>query len=143
MNDNQGLALVAPRITPALDPRFRPAVLTNRAFRQRAQAVRAKTVRLALEQADGSVSRLEIPILPDSHAEAAGNFICVEREVKFLLWSRGGYRIYVDGPAEIASRLKAHFADSLTGKFDSQIVGERMYDHPIDVAHTSQLPALP
>ena len=141
MNDNQGLSLVAPRVTPVLDPRFRPAVLAARAFRQQAQAAGSETVRLALEQSDGSVSHLTIPILPGSHPRSTGNFISVERVVKFLLWSRGGYRIYLDGPAEIAARLKAHFAENPTGKFDSQIVGERMYDHAIEVVHTRELPA--
>ena len=141
MNDNQGLDLVAPRITPVLDPRFRPAVLASRVYRQRAQVVAAETVRLALEQADGSVSRLEIPILPASHTNSSGNFVYLERAVKFLLWSRGGYRIYMDGPSELASRLEEHYSKSQTGKFDSHMVGERMHDHPIEVVHTNQLPA--
>jgi predicted NBD/HSP70 family sugar kinase len=141
MNDNQGLGLVSPRITPVLDPRFRPAVLANHAFRQRAKSVGEETIHLAMEQADGSVCRLVIPILPGSHAEYPANFIYIERVVKFLLWTRGGYRIYVNGPSDLASRLRAHFAESPTGKFDSQIVGERMYDHPIEVVHTNELPA--
>jgi predicted NBD/HSP70 family sugar kinase len=140
MNDNQGLRLIAPRITPVLDPQFRPAVLATRAFRERAQSLGANPVRIALEQADGSVSVLQVPIVPDSAPEAAGNFTCLERAVKFLLWSRGGYRIFVDGPEPLVTRLQAHFSSTPTGRFDSQIVGERMYDHPIEVVHTSQPP---
>jgi len=90
---NNGLPLVTPRIPPALDPAFRPAALANRAFRREtADAPGSLPVRLALEQTDGTVSRFETRVLPESHPRAAGNFIYLERIVKFLLWSRGGWR---------------------------------------------------
>src|ERR1035437_5464219 len=63
MNDNNGLPLVAPRVIPVLEPAFRPAVLANRAFRAQARATRnAVTVRLGLEQTDGTVSHFTTPI---------------------------------------------------------------------------------
>jgi predicted NBD/HSP70 family sugar kinase len=125
-----------------LDPAFRPAVLAVRAFRaQVAAAGGGVPVRLAIEQADGSVFRFDIAVLPDSHPDAAGNAAFVERFVKFLLWSRGGWRIYIDGPAELAAALRAHYLDSATGRFDADLVAFRMFDHPIAVVHTADLPA--
>src|SRR6185295_10899320 len=48
--------LVAPRLVPSLDPSFRPAALANRKFLADALAARNSVpVKLALEQADGSV----------------------------------------------------------------------------------------
>src|SRR6266478_6129585 len=100
MNINNGLALVAPRVTPVLDPWFRPAVLANRAFRQQALASgKPVPVRLALEQADGSVVKFSTDIFPAGHHQAAANFTFIERLIKALLWSRGGFRLYFDGPA--------------------------------------------
>jgi predicted NBD/HSP70 family sugar kinase len=142
MNTNNGLSLVAPRVTPVLEPAFRPAVLANRAFRALAKATPgAVTVRLALEQTDGTASHFTTQILPDSHPQGAGNFTYLERIVKFLLWSRGGFRIHFDGPAPLAAKLAAHYRENPTGKFDSNIVGEKMFDHPIEVVHTKDLPA--
>jgi predicted NBD/HSP70 family sugar kinase len=142
MNTNHGLSLIAPRVTPVLDPAFRPAVLANRAFRAMARAAQgAVPVRLALEQTDGSASHFTTQILPDNHPQAAGNFTYLERIAKFLLWSRGGFRIHFDGPAALAAKLEAHYRDTPTGKFDSNLVGERMFDHAIEVVQTKTLPA--
>jgi len=141
MNTNNGLPLVVPRVTPVLDAAFRPAILANRAFRKLAQTTsEAVTVRLALEQTDGTASRFSTQILPDSHPQAAGNFTYLERIAKFLLWSRGGFRLHLDGPAPLAAKLAAHYRETPTGKFDSNLVGERMFDHPIEVVHAGDLP---
>lgn len=133
--------LIAPRVTPALDPRFRPAVLANRHFRELVAACGAAVpVRLALEQTEGNVSRFTTAILPDSHPQAAGNFVYLERIVKFLLWSRGGFRLHVDGPDWLARRLGEYYQQTPTGKFDSQLVGERMFDGALEVVAAADLP---
>jgi predicted NBD/HSP70 family sugar kinase len=135
------LPLVTPSVRPVLDPHFSPAALAWRAFRQRARDTgRPAHVRFALEQKGGSVSHLATELLPESDPGAAANFGMLERLVKLALWSRGGFRIYLDGPAGLAERLAAHFRDSPTGRFDSEIVGERVHDHPIEVLATAHLP---
>jgi predicted NBD/HSP70 family sugar kinase len=141
MNTNNGLPLVAPRVTPVLDPGFRPAVLAMQAFRNLVDATSgAVPVRIAFEQADGSVFRFETNVLPESHPKASANVPFLERLVKFLLWSRGGWRIYVDGPESLVTRLAAHYRETATGRFDAHLVGERMFDHPLEVVHTRDLP---
>ncbi len=64
----------------------------------------------------------------------------LERLVKLALWSRGGFRIHLDAPAALVEQLRAHFRDSATGRFDSEIVGGSVYDHPIEVVATHELP---
>jgi predicted NBD/HSP70 family sugar kinase len=141
MNINNGLHLLSPTVTPALDPAFRPAVLANRAFRALANSIPDRIpVRIALEQTDGNVARFGTSILPESHPQSPANFVYVERIVKFLLWSRGGCRIYFDGPAELAARLTRHYRTSTPGKFDSNMVGERMFDAPLEVIPTPEPP---
>ena len=141
MDTKQGLPLVAPKVVPILDPGFRPAALAVRGYQALVDATPgAVPVRLALEQADGTVFRFDVRVLPAGHPQASANFTFVERLVKFLLWSRGAWRIYVDGPASIASQLAAHYRDTATGKFDANLVAERMFDHPLEVVHTGDLP---
>jgi hypothetical protein len=130
--------LVRPRILPQLDAQFRPAVLANRAFRADVKASgRAVPVQIALERSDGSVSRFETEVLPSDHVNAATNFTTVERWLKFLLWSRGGCKIHFAGPPDICARLQQHYHQSATGKFDSSIMGDKIYERPFEVILSS------
>jgi predicted NBD/HSP70 family sugar kinase len=139
---NDGLRLVAPKITPVLDPMFRPASLANRAFREELdRSEGCVPVGLAIEQADGSIFRQNTAVFPEGHAAAAGNFRYLERLIKFLLWSRGGFRIHFDGPLELHSRLAAYYKEASTGKFDAEIMGGRIYERRFDVVHTTNVPA--
>lgn len=141
MNDNGGLPLVAPKITPVLDPFFRPAALANRAFLALVKSTHAGLpITLALEQSDGSVFHFHSAILPEAHPQAAGNIVYLERMVKSLLWLWGGHRIYFNGPESLGLRLAAHYAETATGRFDSEIIGKRIYDQPIEVVVTRELP---
>ncbi len=137
-----GLPLVEPRVAPALDPGFRPAVLAVRAFRDLvAETGSGVPVRLALEQADGSIFRFDTSVLPEAHPRAAANAVFLERFVKFILWSRGGWRLHVDAPPALVSALAAHYRDTATGRFDAELVGERMFDHPLTIVAAGDLPA--
>jgi predicted NBD/HSP70 family sugar kinase len=140
-NDNTGLPLVAPRVAPPLDPLFRPAALAVRDFEEQARATGTPVAaRLALEQADGSVSHLAATLLPSTHPAAAGNLRHLERLAKFVLWARGGFRLYVDAPAGLAQALAGHYRDTPTGRFDDEIVGRRIYDRPLEIVGTAELP---
>lgn len=131
-----------PRVRPVLDAQFRPSILALRAFRaQVRESGRARSVRLALEQTDGSIYHFPMEIFPEGVPGSELNYLHVERILKFLLWSRGGWRIYFDGPAPIAQKLAAHYRDDATGKFDSDMVGAKMFDRPLEVVNTKDIPA--
>jgi len=140
-NINNGLQLVPPRLAPVLDPDFRPAVLANRAFRACVAGTSDPVaVGIALEQTEGKVSQFRTHIFSEGHPEAAGNFTYLERVIKFLLWARGGWKIHFSGPRALADKLAVHYREASTGRFDSDIVGTRMFDHPLEVVHTPGLP---
>jgi predicted NBD/HSP70 family sugar kinase len=136
MTDNSLMQQV-PKVKPPLDSNFRPATLAHRSFAAKATL----PARLALEQADGSVFHFPTRLLPDTAPNAADNFFFVERMVKFLLWSRGGFRVYFDGPAAIGKKLQQYFVETATGKFDANIMGERIYGKPFEVVLTKDIPA--
>lgn len=138
---NSELFLPAPAVPAALDPGFRPAVLAARAFTALVESSGvAVPVRIALEQADGSVFRFETATLPDGHPQAGAGLRHVERLVKFLLWARGGWRIHLDAPAGVVSALSAHYRDTAPGRFDADFVGSRVFDRHVEVVATRELP---
>ncbi len=141
MLTNNGLPLVAPRVTPVLDPAFRPAVLANRRFRALvAETPGAVPVGVAIEQTDGSVFPFQLAVLPASHPLESANAVYLERFVKFLLWSRGGWRVHVAGPSTLVERLAAHYRDTATGRFDAEM-SRRMFDRPLEIVQAAALPA--
>jgi predicted NBD/HSP70 family sugar kinase len=139
MNLNNGLPLVAPKVGAVLDPNFRPAVLANRGFL--AEIGAGVPVGFAIEQADGSIFHFRTKVAAPTHELAAGNFTYVERLAKFLLWSRGGFRIHFEGPDDLAERLANYYQTTAAGKFDAQIMGERIYEKPFEVVRAKKLPA--
>jgi predicted NBD/HSP70 family sugar kinase len=143
VKDNDAhFVLPTPAVPPLLDPFFRPAALAWRGFQQHARDMgRPVHIRFALEQADGAVSCFEGDLIRAGAPGAADNFRMLERLVKLALWAHGGFRIHIDAPADLVDRLRTHFRDTATGRFDSEIVGERVYDHPIEIVATKDLPA--
>lgn len=124
-----------------LDPYFRPASLAARAFRLAVRrSDQPQAVRLALEQTDGSVHHHSTEIFPESANQLEADYSHIERTLKFLLWSRGGSRVYFDGPSTLAKKLAAHYRDDTTGRFDSEIVGEKMFDRPIEIICAEKIP---
>ena len=127
--------LPTPKRLPILDPLFCPAVLANRAFHAAARATGcAVPVRLAIEQADGSVSHTGTEIFAENHPGAVANFAHLERLVKFLLWARGGWRVHFAGPQSLAAALQNHFHETATGRFDSEIIGRKIFGHALEIA---------
>jgi predicted NBD/HSP70 family sugar kinase len=116
-----------------LDEPFRPAVLANRAYRAATAAGASVPVCLALERNPESITRFDTRVAAPGTPPAAGNFAYIERLVKFLLWSRGGWRLWFSGPAELGLQLQEHFRSSATGRFDAAIMGGKIYEQPFEV----------
>ena len=126
--------LVKPNIIPVLDEDFRPPVLANRSFRQAvAESGVGVPLVLGVERVNGSLSRYETVAFPDGHPQASANLMYVERIVKFLLWQRGGWKVYVGGPASVGEHIRAVYAAGGARAFDYLFMGEKIYQHPFTV----------
>lgn len=132
-----------PGVVPDLDPGFAPAALFHRAFDAAVASSGGPAIGLALEHADGSVYRWTTGALPAGHPHARFNFLNLERQVKFLLWSRGAFRVYVQAPAELTAALQQRFATTETGAFDQDIMGRRVFERPFEIVAVGpgELPA--
>ncbi len=126
--------LPIPRLHPPLDPAFRPASLAVRAFNAEvAAAGGGEPLALGLERGDGELSRFETRVFPEGHPRFAANLPHVERLVKFLLWARGGWQLFVGGPQAIGEYLAAVYAAGGQRAFDYHFMGEQVYQQPFTV----------
>ena len=58
-----------------------------------------------------------------------------ERILKFLLWQRGGWQVYVGGPAEIGDHLRRCYSPAGSARFDYHFMGEEIYQKPFTIMH--------
>ncbi len=126
--------LVPPRIVPPLDPGFRPSILARRELSASIEASGAGVhVSIAIEAPGRSVCRRETAVFEAGHESADASYAACERLIKSMLWTRGGCRIWVDGPAELTEHLRRHYAEDPAGRFDSRTVGEAVYGSPLEI----------
>ena len=126
------LRLIPPQCPPPLDAGFRPAVLANRAFQSELGSVGEPLI-IGLERENQAFSRYETMVFPESHPRAAANLPYVERIVKFLLWQRGGFRIYLGGSASIAAALQKMYSPDGERKFDYHFFSDQVYEQPLRI----------
>lgn len=112
---------------PELDPDFIPFGVWLEAYARGA----GKPLTIALERDQGKISVRETKI-HGTPEMAEADYRYVERYVKFLLWSIGGFRIWICGDSALAQRLQRAY--TLTGEraFDVQFMQD-VYEVPFKV----------
>lgn len=131
---NHAFKLVAPAIIPPLDKEFRPAVLANRAYLNEIESSGVGvSLLLGLERSDGHVSHFATQVFPEDHPRASANLMYVERIIKFLLWQKGGWKIYVGGPRSIGKYISDCYLNGGTRQFDYHFMSEEVYEKPFTI----------
>jgi predicted NBD/HSP70 family sugar kinase len=103
-----------------LDPQFQPAIAFNRGYLAAAKkSGRAAPLVLGLERENRLVSRYETVVLPEADT---ATLLYAERLVKFLLWARGGWKLYVGGPKIIGEFLRKNYSPHGARKFDCDMM---------------------
>lgn len=132
------LQSIHPKIIPALDEAFQPAALANRTFREAvAHAQAGVPLVIGLERNNHEVSRYATEVFPEGHPNFESNFKYIERIVKFLLWQRGGFKVYIGGPRAIADYIAKCYAPGGSRKFDYHFMGEQVYEQTFQVVSCS------
>ena len=140
---NASLLLVTPKHLPPLDPAFRPMILGNRAYRQAvAQASDSRTVTLGIEREKGLVHRAELQVFAPGSGYDDDSYRFVERYIKFMLWSRGGWRIFFHGPREIGERIQAAYQKGGEREFDANLMAT-VYLNPFTVTLVDSAEQIP
>ncbi len=125
---------VYPRIHAPLDTGFIPAILANRSYRAAvAASADATTLRIALERENGLVYRADVAIFAPGSAHDADTLRFVDRHIKFLLWAKGGWKLYLSGAEQFCRDIRQRYSRGGAREFDAQLM-QRSYDQPFAVA---------
>lgn len=111
---------------PKLDKDFIPINLFNRAYLEGA----AKPLKLAIERT-GGVAVCETKIYATAEYAEADRYY-IDRAVKNILWTKGGYRLYVCGDRSIYEYLKETYSPDGSRSFDFDFMST-VYERPFEV----------
>ncbi len=115
------------RNLPELDPEFIPFGVWIDAYEKEAE----KPITIAIERDKGKISVHHTKIRGTADS-AEADYRYVERYVKFLLWSIGGFRIYLCGDSTLAKRLQKAYTLQGERAFDVQFMQD-VYEVPFEV----------
>lgn len=119
---------------PELDPEFIPLFKFNEAFLKTAKT----ELSIAIEKDGNQISVISTFIHGDeAHREADRYYI--DRLVKFTLWQKGGFRIYVKGDDDIFNWLRDAYSEGGSRAFDADFFS-MLYDHDFEVVRCEKLP---
>ena len=116
---------------PALDPGFIPFGVWAKAYLNEAE----RPFKIAVERDHGKITVYETRLRGE--AFAAANIRFAERLVKMLLWSAGGFRIYLQGDDTIAAHICDAYCPGGAREFDAGFEFD-MFERPLEVIICSE-----
>ncbi len=112
---------------PKLDPGFIPFGVWMNEYEKGA----AQPISIAVERNNGYISVRHAKIHGTAEM-AAADYRFVERYMKFLLWSIGGFRVYVCGCSDIAKKLQSAYIPGGERDFDYDFF-QKLYERPLEI----------
>jgi len=112
---------------PELDPGFIPFGVWSEAYLKGA----TQPIAIAVEKNEGYVSVHHTRIYGTAEM-AEADYRYVERYVKFLLWSIGGFKVFVCGCSDLTRRLQNDYTFSGARAFDCDFF-QKLYEQPLEI----------
>ena len=116
---------------PVLDPAFIPFGVWASAYEAGAE----RPFKIAVERENKLVTVREMKLRGPEFAEA--NYRYAERMVKLLLWSVGGWRVYLCGDDAIAKRMQEEYRAGGEREFDVGFMQD-VYERPFEIVITDE-----
>jgi hypothetical protein len=120
--------------TPALDPGFIPLHVFNQNFLQTAH----EPFHIAVERSGGEMAVCKTFIHGTADMFDADVYY-VERQVKTILWMKGGFRVYLAGNKAVCDAIAALYADGAQQDFDFHYMSS-VFEHPFEVVRVNAVP---
>ena len=120
---------------PELDPGFIPLGKFFSAFLEGAE----QPLDIAIERAGGEVAVYRTRIHGTDEYAAADSYY-VDRLVKFLLWMKGGFRVYISGSDAVYEVVRGAYRAGGSREFDADFMAN-VYERPFEVVKCGAVPA--
>jgi predicted NBD/HSP70 family sugar kinase len=133
---------VKPKFVAPLDPGFSPLVLARREYQRKVEtSTSVADCALVIERHDNLRSRFDFQVLEPDDRNIGKTYQYVERMLKFLLWSRGGWKVIFAGPDEIGRRIREDYCSTGHRAFDVELMSTA-YRRPfeVDVVELAEVP---
>jgi len=129
MQKNVAGVIVNTKFSPELDPDFIPLPVFMESF------LRSATVpfAVAIEREDNQVQVYKT-FIHDTPEKEAADRLFAERLVKFMLWSRSGFRLIICGSRKIYEYIKEVYSAGGKRSFDFHFMQD-VYDRPFEVLY--------
>ncbi len=125
------------KVPAPLDPAFRPLEMELRAYERDVSAAGGGVdFAVLIERNQGFCDFYRMRIFPDR--KDARTVRLMDRLVKMLLWSRGGYKIVVYGSRSVYEHLLDAYRDGGERAFDADFMAN-VYERPFEVKWTNSL----
>ena len=112
---------------PKLDPTFIPFGVWRAAYLKDAK----QPIAIAVERDNGQIS-VHKTFIHGTPEMADADYRYVERYVKFLLWSIGGFKVYICGCSDLAQKLQAAYKIGGEREFDFTFV-DQLYEKTLEI----------
>jgi len=122
------------KMNAPLDPGFMPMAIVYRDFEAAVAKEGGQKLTIGLERNGGLVSTYTVEVFKDGTGHDEENHEFVERIVKTLLWTRGGYKLIIAGSEVIANRIKADYSVGGYRDFDREFMSG-VYEAEFEVVH--------
>ena len=113
--------------TPALDPDFIPFGVWMDAYLKDAKM----PIAIAVERQEGQIS-VRKTFIHGTSEMAKADYRYVERYMKFLLWSIGGFKVYICGCSDIAKKLQNAYSATGERAFDYDFF-QKLYEQELTI----------
>lgn len=128
---------MALKVPALLDPGFRPLELEMRAYEQDVKASgRGVDFAVLIERNQGYCDHYKTTLFPDG--EDKRTVPLMDRLIKTLLWSRGGYRIVTNGSKDVHAHLLSAYRAGGERAFDADFMAT-VYERPFEVEYAASI----
>ncbi len=125
-----------------LEPEFMPMVKVINDFKEAVAKAESQSVAICVERNGGLMAVYKLDIYKENTGHDEENYGIVERIIKTLLWTKGGYKVYVAGSHYIYKRIADDYKKGGAREFDSNFMS-RVYEKPFEVIYVENIEDAP